>query len=72
MGIETAAEHEGSEMSFMAAIIAVEGALCPPRATAPAADCFSARARKSRSLHFGHVRRPQHPGQLDPSVVRKR
>jgi hypothetical protein len=25
MGIETSAEHDGSEMSFMAAIIAVEG-----------------------------------------------
>lgn len=29
MGIETAAEHEGSEMSFMAAIIAVEGTFPP-------------------------------------------
>jgi alkylation response protein AidB-like acyl-CoA dehydrogenase len=29
MGIETSAEHGGSEMSFMAAIIAVEGKLCP-------------------------------------------
>lgn len=30
MGIETSAEHDGSEMSFMAAIIAVEGTSLPP------------------------------------------
>lgn len=60
MGIETSAEHGGSEMSFMAAIIAVEGKLCP--SIHPLHICFDA------DLHFSSLHVNSELARVDPSV----
>jgi hypothetical protein len=41
MGIETSADHGGAEMSFMAAILAVEGPCLVPPALPSFATIFS-------------------------------
>jgi hypothetical protein len=63
MGIETSAEHDGSEMSFMAAIIVVEGTSSITASLPPSSLSFAdayrstrhARTRKGGPFHLRHV-----------------